>query len=204
MSITAKYTMLYKDWLELNYDDNNTYEDKILLAFNLPGISNSSLYTMLYNKYAYSEISTDTANEMLTFMVNVFNEKYQYYYELFNAYNKEYDYSLNNKKVTTREDHSEYSNSKSAEGNNDSKHTDYALPNKVVPSTYENIPSGIAKDEEDLTSNESSEGERDYTTSVTVNYNNEFLELKKQYINQIRNLYSEFAEEFKDCFYHIY
>ena len=41
-------------------------------------------------------------------------------------------------------------------------------------------------------------------SDTTTEFNNEFIDLKNKYMNQIRNVYREFAMKFKECFYQVY
>ena len=87
----------------------------------------------------------------------------------------------------------------------DTTKSDYDLPNKVVDNTSaDGYMTGKSIDNvHQITDNENSK-DSTYDSEITHVYDNEFLDLKKKYLEQIRNLYREFSAKFSDCFLHIY
>lgn len=214
--IEAKYTMLYKDWLShINPPDlgqiiRQPNQAKLRTTFiSILGDSDMALALELELAcvFNYYEIGSDEENhdynysEFANFLTNVCREYADYYKELINNYEKEYDYALNNKRVVTKQGALNISGNNTT--SNTGSNTDYELPNKVIPENeYRNTPTSI-------TDNTNS-GSKTYqnaisrTSTNTTEFNNEFIDLKNKYMNQIRNVYREFAMKFKDCFYQVY
>lgn len=119
--------------------------------------------------------------------------------------------------------------SNSVTGSTANDKTEYDLPNKVVtPLTNDGYATGKTKDSGsnsststgdntvtdtgdntvtntgDNTITDEGETSVSYTSTITHTYNNEFLDLKKKYMEQIRNVYREFSEKFSDCFIHLF
>lgn len=206
--IEAKYTTLYKDWLlkmhhktfpgglvvtngaELYERINGIWQDQDMAT---------ALTDMLYNVYEYYEVGDD--DEMFQFMLDTFCEYSTYYKEIIDNYSKEYQYELNNKRVVTKSDALNISGNNTTSGTG--SNTDYELPNKVIPENqYRNTPTSITDNEN--SSSKTYQNATSRTSTNTTEFNNEFIDLKNKYMNQIRNVYREFAMKFKDCFYQIY
>lgn len=194
---TAKYTTLLKDVTE------NTLSS-ITLLFNTFGVQ-ETLLNMFLSKYRYNEICDKDESIFIQCVTDVFNEYKDYYTEMLTNYTKQYDYATGNKKVITRTDSSHSEGVSDTTNTNNSANRNYDMPNKVVNPDDE---SGYltSKDTHDGNSNVNTENENSstYDSSVTTEYKNEFLDLKRKYLSQIRNLYSEFADRFMDCFLHVY
>ena len=62
----------------------------------------------------------------------------------------------------------------------------------------------MSKRNESNSRSNTDEGHSDYESDVVTTYDNEFLDLKRKYLNQIRNIYHEFALKFSDCFIHVF
>lgn len=214
--IEAKYTMLYKDWLLVSYSTPLPHPviriNSILLNQAFSEILGSSdmantLLTMIYSIFAYYEIGSDEENhkydfsEFKDFMLNVCSEYADYYKEVIENYTKEYNYALNNKRVVTKQDALNISGNNTTSGTG--SNTDYELPNKVIPENqYRNTPTSINDTEN--SSSKTYQNATSRTSTNTTEFNNEFIDLKNKYMNQIRNVYREFAMKFKDCFYQVY
>lgn len=206
--IEAKYTTLYKDWLIKEHHKSfpqglivtNGAElfDRISQVWGDQDMA-SALTEMLYSVYEYYEVGDD--NEMFQFMYDTFCEYSTYYKEVIDNYTKEYNYALNNKRVVTKQDALNISGNNSISGSG--SNTDYELPNKVIPENqYRNTPTSINDTEN--SSSKTYQNATSRTSTNTTEFNNEFIDLKNKYMNQIRNVYREFAMKFKDCFYQIY
>ena len=138
---------------------------------------------------------------MFQFMLDTFCEYSTYYKEIIDNYTKEYNYALNNKRVVTKQDALNISGNNTISGTG--SNTDYELPNKVIPENqYRNTPTSITDNEN--SSSKTYQNATSRTSTNTTEFNNEFIDLKNKYMNQIRNVYREFAMKFKDCFYQIY
>lgn len=154
--------------------------------------------------YRYYEIGDNDINIFASFIKDVYDVNKSYYEELIINYSKEYDYALNNKRVVSRQDTVDTDTNTTENSSYNGKHTEIELPNKVVSADYEGYPNALSKDNETSNKNKVLDGTIQRTSTTTTEYNNEFLELKKQYLQQIRNVYEEFAKKFKECFYIIY
>lgn len=206
--IEAKYTTLYKEWLlkmhhktfpgglvvtngaELYERINGIWQDQDMAT---------ALTDMLYNVYEYYEVGDD--DEMFQFMLDTFCEYSSYYKEIIDNYSKEYHYELNNKRLVTKSDALNISGNNTTSGTG--SNTDYELPNKVIPENqYRNTPTSITDNEN--SSSKTYQNATSRTSTYATEFNNEFIDLKNKYMNQIRNVYREFAMKFKDCFYQIY
>ena len=116
----------------------------------------------------------------------------KYYAELLTNYTKQYDYALGNKKKTTVSGTTIGHNSST----DTSLDTKYSLPNKIASNEFP-----TSKDSGSATVTGDNNGSNAETSETT--YDDEFLQLKKQYMEQIRDLYIEFANRFNDCFLHL-
>lgn len=162
------------------------------------------LCDVIISMYRYYEIGDDDLDTFGTFITDVYQVNKDYYIELINNYEKEYDYALNNKRVVSKQDTIDTDTDTTENNSYDGKHTDIELPNKVVSEDYEGYPNALSKDNDITSKHRVLDGTIQRTSTTTTEYNNEFLELKKQYLQQIRNVYEEFAKKFKECFYIIY
>lgn len=170
------------------------------------------LADMIKAKFRYYEICDDTYDEntdrysvFLNCLEDTYNEYYKFYEELLENYKKEYDYATGNKRIVQRNDSSSSESSRSAEGKSNNTNREYDLPNKVVSPTDENgYLTGKTTDDGGNSLDENKSATAELESSVTTIFADEFLDLKRKYLAQIRNVYSEFADKFKDCFLHIY
>jgi len=206
--ITAKYTKLFKAYLlEINASTNHTYGEQFssLLNAKLGNEFGAQCYEVIKSMYNFYEIGSDDNDEMAMFLEDTIYLKYRYYKELYDNYTKEYNYATGNKKTVARTDHYEREGNYSKSGTNGGDHTEYELPNKVIPANqYKNTPSSIGSDDFTNTDEGENSSTTDGTSTIVTTYDNEFLDLKRKYLAQIRNLAEEFANTFKECFYIIY
>lgn len=191
----ANYTTLLKDVSA----DKLTQIKNTFASFN----NNDDLYDMFMNMYRYYEINDTSEDVFVQCVLDTFNEHKSYFKELYDNYTKEYDYATGNKRITSRNDSSVSSKSEDITSTDDDTRKHYDLPNKQV-----NSPDGyiddVTKNNGSSTSNAESSGSNTYDSVVTTEYKNEFLTLKRQYLNQIRNINHEYCERFRDCFLSIY
>ena len=191
----ANYTILLKD---VSVDKLN----EIKTAFN--SFNNTDdLYDMFINMYRYYEINDASEDVFVQCVIDTFNEHKSYFKELYDNYTKEYDYATGNKRITTRNDTSASSKTEAVTNTDNNTKTHYDLPNKTVQSPDGYIDD-VTKDNGSSTSNANASGSNNYDSIVTTEYKNEFLALKRQYLNQIRNINREYCERFHDCFLSIY
>ena len=218
--IEAKYTMLYKDWL----DHINPRElgqligvpNYIKLQSDFRTIIGDNdmaddLLAMIYNVFAFYEIGSDETNhnyldsEFADFIKQTCGEYAKYYKEVITNYRKEYDYALNNKRVMYKTDELNMVGNTKIDTENNGSSTDYQLPNKVVDEErYRSTPSSITDNDNKGSSDKQYDNNTTRVSEHITEFNNEFIDLKNKYMNQIRNVYREFAMKFKDCFYQIY
>lgn len=135
------------------------------------------LQDALLARWRIYEICGETYGEFKYFMIDTLNVHKKYYEEMIDNYDKEFDYSV----ATIRKTKSK--------GNQ--KNVNVDLPNKKI-------------DAIDIYSYPSSGDKTDSENEISYEHPDIFLTLKKQYMNQIRDLYREYAEKFSDCFIHIY
>lgn len=197
-SITmAKYTKLLKD---VSTTVLGNISD-IFATFDAINTNNAgvTLYNMFMNKYRYYEINDIDEDTFYQIVIDTFYEYFPYYKELAINYNKEYDYALGNKRSVT---HNETTNTVSnTTDNNVSKN--YDLPHKQV-SESGTTTSGYMTDRRDNENTIAQTGVNQNAVETTYSYDNEFLDLKRKYLAQIRNLNSDYVNKFSDCFIHIF
>lgn len=197
--------------------DVSTIFDKVFtdLQATYTSIDAGKLKGAIINKYALYDINIPTKGINKSYGFDDIKEfvedleralwlKAPYYNELISNYNKAYDYSIGNKRRTERYDDWHRSGEKHTSGGSDGEHTEYELPNKVVASTYKNTPSSIDTDDGHSHSDEADSSNTSGSSVTTVTYDNEFLDLKRKYLAQIRNVYEDYADEVKECFYLIF
>ncbi|MBO7691182.1 MAG: hypothetical protein J6T10_00930 [Methanobrevibacter sp.] len=207
--VEAKYTKLFRDWLISNPELSPlTDYGEILLAYmsssSFTSDMSSDMVNMLSSVYRYYECGSNDNEEMLQFLKDTFDEYKDYYYELIINYKKEYDYALNNKRVVTKKDELNMLGNTNVVNDDKNKQTEYQLPNKVVDENYRSTPSTIVDNDSKTENNKDYSNNTTRDSSTTTEFNNEFIDLKNKYMNQIRNVYREFAMKFKDCFYQVY
>ena len=223
--LEANYTTLFRDIILNNTSVmtlltnrfNRDYEQ--IININADGYH--SLLDEIEEKYKYYEINTENPLDWLSCMFDVFEEHVHYFIQLAQNYYKEYDYAVGNRKRVSRTDVSSRSRDASlAEGSNveneilsSDTNKSYDLPHKEVSDTE---AKGYMTDRKDNDSNSKSNENRsresesnekednNFTSSVETIYDNEFLDLKRKYLQQIRNINDEFASKFEDCFLHIF
>ena len=207
--IKAKYTMTFMSWLyKIKAPLVSTYKEVLKQYVRNSGynhIDEDKLVDMLESVYEFYETGTNDDNEMLFFMVDTFKEYGSYYNELIENYEKEYNYALNNKRVITKRDELNMEGNTNISNEASGSTTRYDLPNKVVPeSNWRSTPSDITDTIDNSTNDKNYTNETTRDSVTTTEFNNELIDLKNKYINQIRNVYREFAMKFKDCFYQVY
>lgn len=193
----AKYTTLLNDIS----DESKTTLETLLDAFG----TDEMLTAIFYAKYRYYEICDKDESIFLQCVNDVYDEHKKYYLELLENYNKEYDYATGNKRIVSRDDSAVASHNKDVSGKSESTSKEYDLPNKTVdPNDEFGYLTGADKNENENQVSDVGSSTSDSHSDVTTIYADEFLDLKRKYLAQIRNVYSEFADKFKDCFLHIY
>lgn len=195
-SITkANYTTLLKDVSLAKLTQIKT----LMNTFN----NNDDLYDMFMNRFRYYEINDESEDVFVQCVTDTFNEYVDYYQELYDNYSKQYDFATQNKRVTIRDDSSSTSKSEESSATGNSSSTHYDLPNKTV-SSPDGYVDDVTKDADTRTGAVVGSSSNDYDSTVTTEFHNEFLTLKRQYLAQIRNVNHEFAEKFVDCFIKVY
>ena len=115
-----------------------------------------------------------------------------YYEEMISNYSKAYDYATGNKKTNT----SHTANAGTGTSSDSETDTGFALPNKLGGAEYPTTKKTLS-----TSGNSGTNGTAD-SNSETI-YNDEFIQLKIEYMAQIRDLYYEFAGQFAPCFIHL-
>lgn len=130
------------------------------------------VFTAYFNDY---EIGGETPEMFQQFLLDCYNENYDYYQEYINVYEDKINY-LDGYITTTEE-------------SNHGQNKEYDLPHKQV-SSEEGYLSRLAK--ADATST--------YTKKGGINV----VDQKFNYMKKLKNIYKEFVEKFKPCFLLIY
>lgn len=189
------YTIFYKDMLNIVGDDIKN----ILADFD----NNQKLYDMIAARWGTYECVVGDVNLFVSIVKEIYDENKEYYKELLVNYQKEYDYATGNKRRFERHDNSATKKSGWSYDDNSSSDSHYDLPNKSV-----NDPEGYMtskdKNVEVLDGKTGEDNTNNYDSTTVTTYDNEFLELKRAYLSQIRNIYHEFAEKFSECFMKVY
>lgn len=193
----AKYTMRYIDFLK-DADNQKWIDDNIVL-------STTERSTMLKDAiramWGVWEIGGETIGEFEEFMLETLNEHRHYYEQMLDGYDREYDYETGLSDVTTSTTTGESDTTGTSATNDKGIHVD--LPNKQIDAN------DIYKYPDSGDSNETSTNTIDSTTSkttgeITRTYNARYLDLKRAYLNQVKDLYREYAERFSECFVHLF
>lgn len=153
-------------------------EPQLLEAFVLNTQEQTTKFIDIFRaKWDMYDIGGETIELFKIFITNRFIVKKDYYQELIDEYETQFNYLDGRKTVTTyRED-----------ANTDS--TDYDLPRKTGATGTATAKTNV-------------DGELEWTRTLTGDV--DVLEQKSKYMKFIRNLYEQFADEFKDCFSLIY
>lgn len=178
----TQYTQVFLDFLE----DNPTFLD----YFQLDTQEHTNKFkTMLAAKWGIYEIGGETVPLFEIYIHNKFNVIKDYYIELINAYETKIEMLDGNKEVIIET----YDKTDSGSGN--SNNTFIALPNKREATEYP-------------TNKDKNETEYEDTTTTTRNITRtgriNVIELKRDYMKLLRNVYEEFVDKFKECFIMIY
>lgn len=205
---SAKHTMLFADWVSKTKEGTQSTYGALLTNYIEASVFSSmanDLMNMLGSVYRYYECGSDDDDEMLQYMKDVFDEYRDYYYEIITNYQKEYNYALNNKRVTTKIDDLTIAGSSKVDSEDKRSSVDYELPNKVIDEEkFRSTPSRINDNDGNAKQEKSYDNNTNRTSTHTVEFNNEFIDLKNKYMRQIRNVFHEFAMKFKECFYQVY
>ena len=186
----AKYTMQLRDVLKLY----PTILDN--LHFDTEEDTNKFI-SMFKSKWAIYEIGGETIDEFQTFIENVFNEYKDYYEEMLRAYKTEINMLDGIKTNITFVDTKNEETELHTEG--DSENKQYGLPNKTTSTDYM-----TSKDRVNTSGNEQYSGTTTRNNTINRSGGVNVIELKREYMNLIRNLYSEFADKFQKCFITLY
>lgn len=193
----AKYTMRYIDFLK---DANNQkwVDDNIVLSTTE---RSSMLKDAIRAMWGVWEIGGETIGEFEEFMLETLNEHRHYYEQMLDGYDREYDYETGLSDITTSATTSEADSTGTSTTAEKGIHVD--LPNKQIDAE------DIYKYPDSGDSNDTNTNTTDNTTSKTTGeikrtYNARYLDLKRAYLNQVRDLYREYAERFSECFVHLF
>ena len=193
----AKYTIRYIDFLK-DADNQKWIDNNIVMS--TPERS-AMLKDAIRAMWGVWEIGGETIGEFQEFMLETLNEHRHYYEQMLDGYDREYDYETGISDTTTSTTTGESDSTGTSATNDKGIHVD--LPNKQIDANdiYRYPDSGD--------SNETSTNTTDSTTSkttgeITRTYNARYLDLKRAYLNQVKDLYREYAERFSDCFVHLF
>ena len=194
----AKYTETFHDFLK---DYPSFLNDIIKMSSE---VREEKLKNALISEFNLYEIGGETGEMFGIMFKDTFNQWKDYYEERITAYEKQYDYTVGNRRRTLKKSSITTEGSQQGSSVSDSKHTDIELPNKEVSSSYEGYPNAISKDNNSDKNQRTYDNETNLDDEVTTIFDDEFLDLKRKYLEQLRNIYLEFARKFKECFILIY
>lgn len=194
----AKYTQTFHDFL---LDNPSFLEDTIKLSSEE---RNDKLINALKSVFNLYEIGGETDDIFKVMFTDVFNLWKDYYEERITAYEKQYDYTVGNRRRTVKSSGINTTGTQDSNGSSNNKHTEIELPNKQVSPSYEGYPNAIDKDDATDEAHKSYDSNTILNDEVTTFFDDEFLDLKRKYLEQLRNIYLEFANKFKECFILIY
>ena len=186
----AKYTIQFRDVLELY----PTLLDELQFTNE---DDTTKFIKMLKNKWFIYEIGGETIEEFKTYLTTTFNEYIEYYEEMLNAYKTEINMLDGIKTSITYDETKQQDTSLDNSGTSEDK--TFGLPNKTTSTDY--------LTERGTINNTARETFSDTTTknhSIQRTGGVNVIELKREYMNLIRNLYSEFADKFQKCFITLY
>ena len=176
----ATFTMTH---LEFRTIDKAWY-DKLFDSFSDDADVKATMYEVFNAMWDVYEISGETIGEQEMFLEGIYKMHYRYYKEVLTNYMKEWDYSTGGRKIT------DYSKS----GSNNSEGISVDLPNKKIDADIYAYPNNG-----DKTKSESSSSGQTVVTDTSA-----FIQLKRDYLDQIRNVFEEFAGRFDNCFLMLY
>lgn len=177
--MTAKYTQFFKDYIEVLHTGNDIYSDfyayvsSNLVSGNWTATRVRTLTDMIVSKYMYYEVFTEYANDFSATFYAIFNRYKDYYIEMIIAYETEINFLDGNKITRTYEPRAAYQSE------------NYDLPrssSSINRPTTKSTNAGISG------------------TDTTVIKGGDVIDLKRRYLDLIRNLYDEFASKFQPLF----
>lgn len=204
---TAHYTQLF---MNVNSVKLNIIISLFNIGFNavldaettLDDVPN--LYEMFYAKYRFYEINDVDENIFVISVQDTFNQHKDYYIQLARAYYKMFDFTTANKRRVQREDSGTTQVNTSTESEGNTENDTYGLPNKQVNTLKDGYLTNVEKGSSHDAADSTREGTTSLVSDVVTTYDNEYLDLKRQYVRQLRNLMLEFVDKFEDCFLHVY
>ena len=201
----ANYTKLLKDISTETKGDISDLLTEFEFVYDTENNLALTLEQVFYGKWNFYEICDSDENvfyQCLSDIVDVYKAEW---HELLDNYSKAYDYATGNKRTMARHDQSESDMTGSSDDTSDSVTREYALPNKQVSNDLDDgYATGASKEHAELGNEKETHRESTYDSTIVHTYDNEFLDLKRKYMAQIRNLLEEFADKFSDCFYHLF
>lgn len=183
----CRYTERFTDFITNN---PNWLEENLVMSTTE---RTTKLVQMLINTYGIYEISGETEGEEKEFLIDVFGCYKDYYEEILDNYTKKFNFEsgIINNSLTTH--------TKKNDGEDSNVNIHVELPNKKIDANdYFNYPDNADKE---ITTRGTSVTD---TNTSSVTSNDKYIKLKNQYIRQIRNIYSEIALKFKECFIMLY
>ena len=202
---SANYTTLLKDISRASRLSIQTLFSSFVFEYDSQTHSSIKLEDVFYGKWNYYEICDSDEEIFVSCLTDILNVNKAEWHELLVNYNKEYNYATGNKRTMARHDVSESDMEGSSDDTSDSVTKDYSLPNKQVSVDLDDgYATGASKEHSTLGNERETHRESTYDSTIVHTYDNEFLDLKRKYMNQIRNLFEEFADKFSDCFYHVF
>ena len=189
----ALYTKLFSTFLAEN---PNFLSNTIVMSTTDKSNALISAIKARWNIYEISDTdgTSDGSGDLdfKEYFKETFDRFKAYYEEMISNYSKAYDYAVGNKKTNT----SHTANAGTGTSSDSDTETGFALPNKLGGAEYPSTKKTIS-----ATGNSGTNMTSD--SNYETIYNDEFIQLKNEYMAQIRDLYYEFAGQFAPCFIHL-
>lgn len=201
-----------------------TYQEVVALDATIPEVldfgddtKNKAIRDMVMDMYWNWEIAGETIGEFRGMLAHSFGVIKDYYNEIIDAYQTKIN-MLDGRKTVTKIDSTnkneenytnKFENTSKTTGDGGSTDKIYDLPRST---TSENRPSGLTENRHDSASDNTASGTttsnggktstKDDTITITGGEN--VIQLKKEYLKLIKNIYKECANNLQKCFLDIF
>lgn len=182
----AQYTQVFLDVME----DNPTFLDDLQLDTNE---HTQKFKNALLSKWGIYEIGGETLPQFKLFLKQKFDLWKDYFIEMINAYETKINMLDGNLETITETFNKETNGTGSQ--NVDNEHSYIDLPNKQTTKEYISN-----KNKNNGTSDSSYSDNEETTREITRKGRINVIELKRDYMKLIKNVYRDFVDKFEPCF----
>lgn len=191
----ARYTITFEDFLR---EEAEWWQSSLQMS---TVERTKALHDAIVAQWWNYEIGGETIGEMKRFLQNTFAWHKRYYEEMLDAYEKKWDYEEGLVRKSSLSTSQERTGTGSTTSTTKGRESD--LPNtKVSPDAWYDMPTTTTAGEDEA--NTSTSDTTTGTQTRTDTDNSRYITLRTRWMNQIRDLYREFADRFADCFVMIY